>query len=167
MAITATATGPTMVMGVAGATKKGSAPGICSLLRETRFAFTAAGFRLSRRDRSPLLALNGPETCIAPLHGQADGKELAEEAVISEPVSELLFPVSRENTGKFANFGLEIAKAPWVSEENSIAYQQNSLVAKAGKICGRSGNPRRVTANLIPLTGLAFGATQSLSMRSF
>jgi hypothetical protein len=66
---------------------------------------------------------------------------LAEEAVISEPVSARWFPVPRENTGKFADFGLEIAKAPRLSEENSTAYQQNSLVAKAGKICGRSGKP--------------------------
>jgi hypothetical protein len=46
MAITATATGPTMVMGVAGATKKGpiAHPASARLLRETRFAFTAAGF---------------------------------------------------------------------------------------------------------------------------
>jgi hypothetical protein len=50
-------------------------------------------------------------------------KNLAEEAVISEPVSVRWFPVPRENTGKFANFGLEIAKAPRLSEENSIAYQ--------------------------------------------
>jgi len=85
---------------------------------------------------------------------------LAEEAVISEPVSGRLFPVSRENTGKFANFGLEIAKAPRLSEENSIAYQQNSLVAKAGKICGRSGKPRRVTANLIRAIA-ALGAARS------
>jgi hypothetical protein len=69
---------------------------------------------------------------------------------MSEPVSGRLFPVSRENTGKFADFGLEIAKAPRFSEENSIAYQQNSLVAKAGKICGRSGNPRRITAKSDP-----------------
>jgi hypothetical protein len=54
---------------------------------------------------------------------------MAEEAVISEPVSTRWFPVQRENTGKFADFGLEIAKAPRLSEENSIAYQQNSLVA--------------------------------------
>jgi hypothetical protein len=50
-------------------------------------------------------------------------EELAEEAVISEPVSARWFPVPRENTGKFADFGLEIAKAPRLSEENSIAYQ--------------------------------------------
>jgi hypothetical protein len=31
------------------------------------------------------------------------------------------FPVLRENTGKFADFGLEIAEAPLLSEENSIA----------------------------------------------
>jgi len=46
---------------------------------------------------------------------------LAEEAVISELVSARLFPVTRENTGKFAIFGFEIAKAPRLSEENSIA----------------------------------------------
>jgi hypothetical protein len=66
---------------------------------------------------------------------------LAEEAVISELVSARWFPVPRENTGKFTDFGLEIAKAPRLSEEDSIAYQQNSLVAKAGKIRGRSGKP--------------------------
>jgi len=53
----------------------------------------------------------------------AQNLELAEEAVISEPVSARWFPVPRENTGKFADFGLEIAKAPRLSEENSIAYQ--------------------------------------------
>ena len=68
-------------------------------------------------------------------------EELAEEAVISEPVSARWFPVPRENTGKFADFGLEIAKVPRLSEENSIAYPRNSLVAKAGKICRRSGKP--------------------------
>jgi hypothetical protein len=55
--------------------------------------------------------------------------DMAEEAVISEPVSTRWFPVPRENTGKFADFGLEIVKAPRLSAENSIAYQQNSLVA--------------------------------------
>jgi hypothetical protein len=54
---------------------------------------------------------------------------MAEEAVISEPVSTRWFPVPRENTAKFADFGLEIAKVPQLSEENSIGYQQNSLVA--------------------------------------
>ena len=61
-------------------------------------------------------------TCLQP-------KVLAEETVISEPVSARWFPVPRENTGKFADFGLEIAKVPRLSEENSIPYQQNSLVA--------------------------------------
>jgi hypothetical protein len=36
---------------------------------------------------------------------------MAEEAVISEPVSRRLFPVSRENTGKFTNLRLELAEA--------------------------------------------------------
>jgi hypothetical protein len=35
---------------------------------------------------------------------------LPEEAVISEPISARWFPVPREITGKFADFGLEIAK---------------------------------------------------------
>jgi hypothetical protein len=66
-------------------------------------------------------------------------KKLAEEAVISEPVSARWFPVPRENTGKFADFGLEIAKAPRLSEENSIAYQENFLVAQQGKFAGDQG----------------------------
>jgi len=78
-------------------------------------------------------------TCLQP-------KELAEEAVISEPVSARWFPVPGENTGKFADFGLESAKAPRLSEENSIAYQVNSLAAKAGKICERSGKPEAVNS---------------------
>jgi hypothetical protein len=41
----------------------------------------------------------------------------------------LQFPDHRENTGKFADFGLEIAKPPRLSQENSMAYQQNSLFA--------------------------------------
>jgi hypothetical protein len=91
---------------------------------------------------------------------------MAEEAVISEPVSDLLFPVSQENTGKFANFGLEIAKAPRLSEENSIAYQQNSLVAKAGKICGRSGNPRRITAKSDPNNWVSLGVPSENYIRA-
>ena len=79
---------------------------------------------------------------------------MAEEAVNGEPVSTRWFPVPRENTGKFADFGLEIGKAPRLSEENSVAYQQNSLVAEAGKICWRSGNRRRITANYIRVSRL-------------
>jgi hypothetical protein len=60
--------------------------------------------------------------CNAPLLNMSAAEELAVEAVIGEPVSDGVFPVSRENTGKFADFGLEIAKAPRLSEENSIAY---------------------------------------------
>jgi hypothetical protein len=43
----------------------------------------------------------------------------AEEAVISEPASARWFPVPRENTGKFVDFGLEVAEAPRLSEENA------------------------------------------------
>jgi hypothetical protein len=42
------------------------------------------------------------------------------EAVIGEPVSARLFPVPRENTGKFAHFGLKIAEAPRLSAGNTI-----------------------------------------------
>jgi hypothetical protein len=73
---------------------------------------------------------------------------MAVEAVISELVSVRPFPVFRENTGKFDDFGLEVAKVPRLSEENSIIYQQNSLAAKAGKNCWLSGNLKGVTANL-------------------
>jgi hypothetical protein len=66
---------------------------------------------------------------------------LAEEAVIGEPVSARLFPVPREDTGKFADFGLEMTEAPGLSRGNSIVCEQNSLAARAGKICGRTGNP--------------------------
>lgn len=69
-------------------------------------------------------------------------KDLAVEVVIGEPVSASHFPVSREDTGKFAAFGLEMTKAPRLSEGNSIVCEPNSLAAKAGKICGRTGNPK-------------------------
>ena len=42
--------------------------------------------------------------------------KLAEEAVINELVSTRLFPVIRENTGKFAIFGFETAKTPRISD---------------------------------------------------
>jgi hypothetical protein len=66
---------------------------------------------------------------------------LAEEAVIGELVSARLFPVPRESTGKFADFWLKMTEAPRLSGENSIACEQNSLAARAGKICGRTRNP--------------------------
>jgi hypothetical protein len=44
---------------------------------------------------------------------------LAEEAVISEPVSARWVPVPRENTGKFVDFGLEVAETPRLSEKNA------------------------------------------------
>jgi hypothetical protein len=67
---------------------------------------------------------------------------LAEEAVIGEPVSARLFPVPRENIGKFADFGLEMTEVPRLSGGNSIGCERNSLAAKAGKICGRTGHPK-------------------------
>jgi hypothetical protein len=65
---------------------------------------------------------------------------LAVEAVIGEPVSASHFPVSRENTGKFSDFGLTIDEAPRLSAGNTIAYDRNSPAAEAGKICRRTGN---------------------------
>ena len=69
-------------------------------------------------------------------------KSLAVEAVIGEPVSACLFPVQREDTGKFADFGLEMTEAPRPSGGNAIVCEWNSLGAKAGKICGRAGSPK-------------------------
>jgi hypothetical protein len=68
-----------------------------------------------------------------------------------------LVPCSRENTGKFADFGLESAKVPRLSEENSIAYQVNFLVAKAGKIYERSGKPEAVNSESDSLGQQPFG----------
>ena len=62
------------------------------------------------------------------------------EAVIGEPVSASYFPVCRENTGKFAYFGLEMTEAPRLSGGNSIVCERKSLAAKTGKIWGRTGN---------------------------
>ena len=53
-----------------------------------------------------------------------------------------LFPVKREDTGKFVDFGFEMTKAPRLSGGNSIVCEPNSLAAKAGKICRRTGNPK-------------------------
>ena len=64
------------------------------------------------------------------------------EAFIGEPVSVACFPVPREDTGKFAAFGLEMTKAPRLSGGNSIVCEPNFLAAKAGKIFGRTGNPK-------------------------
>jgi hypothetical protein len=73
---------------------------------------------------------------------------------MSEPVSACWFPVPRENTGKFADFELEIAKAPRFRKK--IQSLTNGIPSRLNReICGRSGNLRRVTANLIPITGLA------------
>jgi hypothetical protein len=82
-------------------------------------------------------------------------EELAEEAVISEPVSAGLFPVQWENTAKFVKLGLEMANVPRLSEEDSIPYQQNSLPVKQGKFASNQGIRRRITANLIPIADLA------------
>jgi hypothetical protein len=41
--------------------------------------------------------------------------------------------------GNSPDFGLEIAKAASAFKENSIAYQENSLVAQTGKFAGDQG----------------------------
>jgi hypothetical protein len=53
---------------------------------------------------------------------------VAEEAVISELVSARL-SLTRENTGKFAIFGFEIAKAPRLSEENSDHNDASAIIS--------------------------------------
>jgi hypothetical protein len=67
---------------------------------------------------------------------------LAEEAVVGEPVSARLFPVLRKIQGKFAAFGLDMTKAPRLLGGNSIVCEPNSLAIKAGKIFGRTENPK-------------------------
>ena len=60
----------------------------------------------------------------------------------ANPSLSACFPVPREDTGKFAAFGLEMTKAPRLSGGNSIVCEPNFLAAKAGKIFGRTGNPK-------------------------
>lgn len=59
---------------------------------------------------------------------------------MSELVSAPLFLVLRENTAKFAQFGLETTIASGFRNANSKGYHHNSLAAKTGKIWGRTGN---------------------------
>jgi hypothetical protein len=61
-------------------------------------------------------------------------------AVISELVSARLFPVLRENTGKFVDSSLKRTIIRSVRSANSMAYQRISLSSKTGKIFGLSGN---------------------------
>jgi hypothetical protein len=65
---------------------------------------------------------------------------LAVGAVISELVSARLFPVLRENTGKFVDSSLKRTIIRSVRSANSMAYQRISLSSKTGKIFGLSGN---------------------------
>ena len=54
-------------------------------------------------------------------------EELAEEAVISEPVSVSEFPVSRENTGNFCRLSPVIAMATLPFANKFKAFSPNSL----------------------------------------
>ena len=65
---------------------------------------------------------------------------MAVGAVIGELVSVRLFPVLRENTGKFADFRLKTTMIRRLRSGNSMAYQRISLSVKTGKIFGLSGN---------------------------
>jgi hypothetical protein len=58
---------------------------------------------------------------------------MAVEAIISELVSTRLFPVLRENTGKFAGFSHETRMVCRFRNVNSIAYHPNSLSIGSGK----------------------------------
>ena len=62
------------------------------------------------------------------------------EAVISELVSVHVFPVLRENTGKFVDFSLKMTVIRGVCSANSMAYQRISLSVKTGKVFRLSGN---------------------------
>jgi hypothetical protein len=61
-------------------------------------------------------------------------------AVISELVSMRVFPVLRENTGKFVDFSPKKTRIPRVRSVNSMAYRPISLSVKTGKVFGLSGN---------------------------
>jgi hypothetical protein len=69
-------------------------------------------------------------------------KLLAVEAVMGELVSVRLFPVSRENTGKFVDFSLKKTIIHRVRSGNSMAYRPISLSVKTGKVFGLSGNEK-------------------------
>ena len=76
-------------------------------------------------------------------------------AVRCEPLSGLVkFPDHRENTAKFTDFGLEISQgAPDFGRKfNRLPTEFPSHQGR--EICWRSGNLKRVTANLIPITGI-------------
>jgi hypothetical protein len=65
---------------------------------------------------------------------------LAVVAVISELVSVRVFPVFRENAGKFVDFSPKKTRIPRVRVVNSVAYRLISLRVKTGKLFGLSGN---------------------------
>ena len=67
---------------------------------------------------------------------------LAVEAVIGEPVSISYFPVSRENTGKFAEFRPIDDNNPAPSQWNSMTWQRNSLSGKTGKMSAETANEK-------------------------
>jgi hypothetical protein len=84
---------------------------------------------------------------------------LAEEAVISELVSPRLFPVTRENTGKFAIFGLENSQgaSAFGAKINRLATKFPSRQCRENLQASRY--LRRVTANPYPNNGDSlFGA---------
>ena len=61
-------------------------------------------------------------------------------AVIGELISVRLFPVLRENTGKYVDFSLKKTIIHRVRSGNSMAYQWTSLSVKTGKISALLGN---------------------------
>jgi hypothetical protein len=63
-------------------------------------------------------------------------EELAEEAVIGEPVCAHWFPVPGESAGKFADFGVEIAEAPRLSGEIQLFANRIPSPPKQGKFAG-------------------------------
>ena len=67
---------------------------------------------------------------------------MAVEAVISELVSVWMFPVSRESTAKIADLSFREPRPVGFFSRKFNRYQQNSVVTKAGKICGRTGKPK-------------------------
>src|SRR5262245_27048948 len=58
-----------------------------------------------------------------------------------------LFPVLRENTGKFVEFRLVTTIEVRLRSVNSIAYQPNSLSIGSGKLSPKTGNANRLSGN--------------------
>jgi len=72
---------------------------------------------------------------------------MAVEAVISEPVSAGVFPVKRENTGKFRRSSLKNAIGLGFRACKSEGYGQIPYASEQGKFSELAGNLTRISGN--------------------